>query len=372
MKKLTDMTNEELWAIFPIVLSEHQPGWAADYETEHRRLVHSIGKEQIVRINHIGSTSVTDLLAKPTIDILLEIKKSVDTVRLIQILESLGYIYTYQPHNPAPHMMLMKGYTPEGFAEKVYHLHVRYLGDWDELYFRDYLEAHPEVRYQYASLKRQLQMQFEHDRDAYTDAKTSYIMEMSERGRLEFPDRYMSFDTNFHKRLSAKISMDDIYEIIYLLQGNEKRKNDLYHLLYDEDAKIAYQVAWVLSHLSRSENEWLYDKQHALIDESMKCAHEGKRRLLLTLLYRQPLETPPRVDFLDFCFAQMMDANVSIAVRALSMKIAYELCLPIPELLEEMKAMLEMLDEQTLSSGLCATRRNILKAMHTRTSLQDL
>jgi len=37
-----------------------------------------------------------------------------------------------------------KGYTPDGFASKVYHLHVRYAGDWDELYFRDFLIAHPD------------------------------------------------------------------------------------------------------------------------------------------------------------------------------------------------------------------------------------
>lgn len=112
----------------------------------------------IERINHIGSTSVNRLIAKPTIDILLEITRDCDLKFLVNVLEENGYIFEKQPQKPAPHMMFMKGYTEKGFAEKVFHLHVRYLGDWDELYFRDYLRSHTDISQAYEDLKLTLKI----------------------------------------------------------------------------------------------------------------------------------------------------------------------------------------------------------------------
>lgn len=91
---------------------------------------------------------------------------------------------------PPPHLMFLKGYTPTGFAEKVYHIHVRYQpqevscgGDWDELYFRDYLVAHPEIAEEYAALKRRLFKEFEFNRDGYTDAKSAFIKEVTRKAK---------------------------------------------------------------------------------------------------------------------------------------------------------------------------------------------
>jgi GrpB-like predicted nucleotidyltransferase (UPF0157 family) len=91
------------------------------------------------------------------------------------VLEEQGYFFEKQPQKPAPHMMFMKGYTVQGFAEKVYHLHVRYKGDWDELYFRDYLRANKDIAEKYAQLKLRLISQYEHDRDGYTKAKAEFV-----------------------------------------------------------------------------------------------------------------------------------------------------------------------------------------------------
>jgi len=85
--------------------------------------------------------------------------------------------------------MFMKGYTPYGFEDHVFHIHVRYSGDWDELYFRDYLLEHPGVAEEYGILKLKLKDKFEHDRDAYTDAKTEFISEVTRLARKEFGDR---------------------------------------------------------------------------------------------------------------------------------------------------------------------------------------
>lgn len=190
LKQLSEMTNEELWQLFPVILSEHQADWAKNYLIEKQNLENIIGKESVIRINHIGSTAVPGLLAKPTIDILLEIRNNKDTNQLINQLERSGYIYSPQPEKPAPHMMFMKGYTIRGFEGQAYHLHIRYAGDWDELYFRDYLMSHPEAVREYAQLKRQLKEKLEHDRDGYTQAKTGFIQGITALARKEFPERY--------------------------------------------------------------------------------------------------------------------------------------------------------------------------------------
>ena len=179
------MTNEELWRLFPIILSEHNPIWLNRYSIEKQMLEQAVGIQNIVRINHFGSTVVPNLIAKPTIDILLEIKDDTDTERLISNIELVGYIYKEQPNNPAPHMMFMKGYTPQGFKEQVFHLHVRYNGDWDELYFRDYLLTHPEIAEEYGQLKLGLMNKYKHNRDAYTNGKADFIRRITMLARVD-------------------------------------------------------------------------------------------------------------------------------------------------------------------------------------------
>lgn len=189
-KPFNDMTNEELWELFPIVLSVHNPIWVKNYLTEKPVLEKAVGIQNIVRMNHIGSTAIPSLIAKPTIDILLEIKDDTDNKRLISNMQSVGYIYSEQPSNPAPHMMFMKGYTPQGFKGQVFHVHVRYSGDWDELYFRDYLLAHPEIADEYGKLKLELKKEYEHDRDGYTHAKTDFIKRITKLARSDIQIRF--------------------------------------------------------------------------------------------------------------------------------------------------------------------------------------
>ncbi|NHN34061.1 GrpB family protein [Paenibacillus agricola] len=178
-KSLSDMSLEELWELFPIILKEHNPIWKDWYLQEEKLLKHIISNQYIERINHIGSTSVNGLLAKPTIDILLEITENCYLKFLVRVLEENGYIFEKQPHKPSPHMMFMKGYTENGFAEKVFHLHIRYKGNWDELYFRDYLREHKDIAEKYAQLKLSLRDKYQHDRDGYTEAKADFVEKYS-------------------------------------------------------------------------------------------------------------------------------------------------------------------------------------------------
>lgn len=192
---LQEMTNEELWALFPIILSEYRAEWAKFYEQEKDTIISALGTNNMYRINHIGSTSVPGLIDKPTIDILLEIPTDADIPSLTAALISAGYICNTQPNNPAPHLMFMKGYTPQGFRGQAVHLHVRFPGDWDELYFRDYLRSHPETAKSYGKLKQNLQLRYEHDRDAYTEAKTDFIQEATRLARKEMGNKYTTPST---------------------------------------------------------------------------------------------------------------------------------------------------------------------------------
>ena len=184
------MTNEELWELFPIIICNHIPEWKDNYLIEKAVIEKVIGIDNILRINHIGSTAVPNLIAKPTIDILVEIKDATDTEKLIINMKEAGYIYSPQPDNAAPHMMFMKGYTNEGFKGQVYHVHVRYSGDWDELYFKDYLLSHPDVAGEYGKLKLELKQKFEYNRDGYTYAKTDFIKKITKLARVEMENKY--------------------------------------------------------------------------------------------------------------------------------------------------------------------------------------
>ena len=85
---------------------------------------------------------------------------------------------------PPPHMMFLKGYLSNGFAEKVYHIHVRYSGDddtRDKILLRDYLIAHPEAANEYTELKQKLFEDYEHNRDGYTEAKGAFVIKMTKK-----------------------------------------------------------------------------------------------------------------------------------------------------------------------------------------------
>lgn len=191
MKKLEDMTLAELWELFPIVLKEHSPKYAEWYEEEKQNLTELLADFGLQRINHIGSTSVEGLIAKPIVDILLELPEGYALDRVAELLQNAGWILMIRD-DAKQTLDLNKGYTPAGFAEKVYHLHVRALGDWDELYFRDYLRKYPKAARQYEELKRSLKEKYEHNRDAYTEAKTAFVQQYSQAAREEFGTRYLA------------------------------------------------------------------------------------------------------------------------------------------------------------------------------------
>jgi len=170
---------------------------------------------------------------------------------------------------------------------------------------------------------------------------------------------------NLKEQLSARIYMPDIRRVLRYVKGDEERKQELYNLLFNSDNRVSYYAGWIMSHFSKKENKWLFSRQDKLIDLAMTCEHPGLRRQVLTILYRQPLADLERVDFLDFCLEGMFSSQQPLAVQSLCIKIAHELCRSIPELQRELRAALEMMDDQELSPAIRAAKRNVLHVMKT-------
>lgn len=169
--QLQDLTLAELWELFPIVLTAHNPQWSVWAEEEMRLLSSLLVKYHPI-ISHIGSTAIPDIQAKPIVDILVEISPDIEWQSITDIFERNGYICMSESET---RISFNKGYTPAGYADRVFHVHVHSIGDNEEILFRDYLIAHPEYAEEYEKLKLSLLSKYKNNRDGYTEAKSEFI-----------------------------------------------------------------------------------------------------------------------------------------------------------------------------------------------------
>lgn len=188
-KKLQEMSLEELWQLFPIEIAEPNSEWKKWYAEESARLEAALEGHR-VKFSHIGSTGIEGICAKPIVDILCEIDCSEDIDVLGGIIMDSDYICMSESLG---RKSFNRGYTENGFADRVFHLHLRHAGDNDELYFRDYLNEFPEVAAEYAALKRGLAEKFRHNRDGYTFAKGEFVNKYTALARRRYGDRYSKF-----------------------------------------------------------------------------------------------------------------------------------------------------------------------------------
>lgn len=186
-KELSEMTPEELWELFPIFLVEHQEKWNDDYKEIEAELRNLLSGRAVSRISHIGSTAVAGIWAKNIVDVLVEIPMNENMQSISKAIENGGFI---KMSAETKRVSFNKGYTKDGFADKVYHVHLRYFGDNDELYFRDFLNEYPEIAKEYEALKLSLWKKFEHNRDAYTDAKAEFVHRFTIEARKKYGNRY--------------------------------------------------------------------------------------------------------------------------------------------------------------------------------------
>lgn len=157
-----------------IIVVDHDPKWPSQFAEESGKLRRAFGHEA-VRLEHIGSTAVPGLCAKPVIDIMASVHQLYPADHYSCILNEMGYQNV--PHdNDAERLFWTKG------MPRTHHLHIvhhRAWSYWKHIIFRDFLRSHPEEIERYGDLKRESAKRFRDDRQAYVGSKEKMIEEMT-------------------------------------------------------------------------------------------------------------------------------------------------------------------------------------------------
>lgn len=168
----------------PVVIVDYDPHWPVLYEQEKGRIVSAIGPK-VLAIEHVGSSAVPGLGAKPIIDIMVAVRRLSDAEECIESLLSIGYEYVPEYNEIIPE----RRYFHKGPAEaRTHHLHMVELTSefWERhLLFRDFLRRRPQEAKRYWELKKELAERFRSDREAYTEAKSAFIESAVARARAE-------------------------------------------------------------------------------------------------------------------------------------------------------------------------------------------
>lgn len=170
--------------------------------------------------------------------------------------------------------------------------------------------------------------------------------------------------TNYREFLSRPIARLFLHEIVHSVGAYPADFDIIYALIGNADQKISWRAAWACQKVFDKYPDFLKGKQHELVATVMMNSHSGTRRILLSILLELPTPEPLPVDFLDFCFRNMLSLNEAVAIQALCIKMAYKLCLCEPELLPELKLYLENAEPEYYSPGVKSTIRNVLKRLN--------
>jgi GrpB-like predicted nucleotidyltransferase (UPF0157 family) len=195
---LNDMNEEELGELFPIEIVPYDTEWERHFLEEKDTLIGLLGSETALKIEHMGSTSIPGMSAKPTIDILVEIPESaVMSADVVDIMTRHGYHYIPRYDSPPPYMMCVKGYTPHGIVGQSYHIHMGpadHDGLWDRIFFRDFLRENTVSAREYESLKKELARKYRNHREKYTEGKTSFVEKTTAAAKAQFQKKKSVID----------------------------------------------------------------------------------------------------------------------------------------------------------------------------------
>lgn len=158
-----------------VSLAQPADDWPMLFHTERQRIAEATGDAQLT-IEHVGSTAVQGLPAKPILDIAILLELEPMLGRLKSALQDIGYIDRGDRGSDGGHLFVRDSQP----NVRTHHVHVVRCGDpaWTNyLCFRDALRASPELKRRYAALKRRLAAQFSDNRAAYTESKAAFIQE---------------------------------------------------------------------------------------------------------------------------------------------------------------------------------------------------
>jgi GrpB-like predicted nucleotidyltransferase (UPF0157 family) len=162
----------------------YDPGWPFLLALERSRVEAAIGP-WMEAVEHVGSTAVLGLDAKPVIDLMVGLCNIRDAEHCIRPLERIGYSCSADDPELDRHRLFVRFANLER-TSRTHNLHIVEAGSeyWeDHLLFRDYLLSFPETANEYARLKNQLAERFRDDRERYTEAKTGFVSAVVERAK---------------------------------------------------------------------------------------------------------------------------------------------------------------------------------------------
>ena len=156
----------------PVEIVPYDSSWPVQFEQEHKELQCALAPWLAGSIEHIGSTAIPGLAAKPVVDIMAGVETLDASRPAIAAMTDLDYCY-------APYRVDSEHwFCKPSLLFRTHHLHLVPIRSprWSEtIAFRDYLRSHPEIAAEYADLKRQLALAYRFDREAYTLAKGPFI-----------------------------------------------------------------------------------------------------------------------------------------------------------------------------------------------------
>lgn len=174
MDERPGIDDERLWrAPEAIVLVEHEPRWLVEAALEGERILAACGGA-VLRVEHIGSTSVPGLIAKPVLDLMPLVRRFEDGFACVAPMRAMGYWYAGDYGIPGRHLFV-RG------SPRTHHVHVLVEGSKESvrhLAVRDVLRQRPEMAARYAALKRELAAKFGDDREGYAMAKSGFMGEV--------------------------------------------------------------------------------------------------------------------------------------------------------------------------------------------------
>ena len=182
---LADDRSETIeWDMETVVMAEYDPEWPARFEELRERIGSALGP-LVQAIEHVGSTSVPNMCAKPIIDLDVVVRQQ-DVPAAVRAVEALGYRYRgnlgvegreafrWIAEFPEHHLYV----CPEGSPALERHVLVR-----------DYLRKHPEAAREYAELKKELARKYHDNRTKYQDSKAEFLDALMEKARQEFGNK---------------------------------------------------------------------------------------------------------------------------------------------------------------------------------------
>ena len=162
--------------------------------------------------------------------------------------------------------------------------------------------------------------------------------------------------------------IEDIKALAQRAHRDERFRDSLFEEMQGDDLREAYNAAWALTHLPKEDTIYIDTRRARLTDFAISTSDTSLRRLSLVLLERlewgrEALDDERYVRLLDFCLEHMMIPDEPYGIKALCMKIAYQLCRHYTELKEELRQSLLLMEPSELGSGVKHTRKKILEKL---------